>query len=51
MARYDYLIVGCGFAGFSLLRNLPRGRFETALVSPRNYFLFTPLLPSAAGQG
>ena len=40
--------MGCGFAGYSLLRSLPRGRFETALVSPRNYFLFTPLLPSAA---
>ena len=48
MRRPRLVVVGCGFAGYSLLRSLPRGRFETALVSPRNYFLFTPLLPSAA---
>lgn len=42
------VILGSGFAGFSLLRNLPAGAFDVTVVSPRNYFLFTPLLPSAA---
>ena len=48
MSRPRLVVVGCGFAGFSLLRSLPRGRFDATLISPRNYFLFTPLLPSAA---
>jgi NADH:ubiquinone reductase (non-electrogenic) len=47
-ARPRLVVVGCGFGGFSLLRSLRRDRFDVALVTPRNYFLFTPLLPSAA---
>lgn len=42
------LVLGGGFAGFSLLSKLRRDLFECVLVAPRNYFLFTPLLPSAA---
>ncbi|MGH9362737.1 MAG: FAD-dependent oxidoreductase, partial [Thermoanaerobaculia bacterium] len=41
------LVLGSGFAGFSLLSRLRRGLFDATLLSPRNYFLFTPLLPSA----
>ncbi|HVS03174.1 MAG TPA: FAD-dependent oxidoreductase [Thermoanaerobaculia bacterium] len=41
------VVLGCGFGGYSLLRALRRGAIETTLVSPRNHFLFTPLLPSA----
>lgn len=41
------VVLGCGFGGFSLLRGLRRSSWQTTLVSPRNYFLFTPLLPSA----
>lgn len=41
------VVLGCGFGGYSLLSRLsPRG-WQVTLVSPRNYFLFTPLLPSA----
>ncbi|HEX5759301.1 MAG TPA: FAD-dependent oxidoreductase [Thermoanaerobaculia bacterium] len=39
--------MGSGFAGFSLLSGLPRDLFDVTLLSPRNYFVFTPLLPSA----
>jgi len=46
--RRRLVVVGCGFGGYSLLRRLPRHLYETTLVTPRNYFLFTPLLPSAA---
>ncbi len=42
------VVLGCGFGGFSLLSNLRRSRWDVTLISPRNYFLFTPLLPSAA---
>jgi len=41
------VVLGSGFAGYSLLRGLPRDLVEATMVSPRNYFVFTPLLPSA----
>jgi NADH:ubiquinone reductase (non-electrogenic) len=47
MARPRLVILGSGFAGYSLARNLQRDQFETTIVAPRNYFVFTPLLPSA----
>jgi len=39
-------VLGTGFAAFSLLKALKRSAFDIAVVSPRNHFLFTPLLPS-----
>ncbi len=42
------VVLGCGFGGYSLLHELRRERWDATLISPRNYFLFTPLLPSAA---
>ena len=47
-SRDRLLVLGCGFGGYSLLLDLDRELYDVALVSPRNYFLFTPLLPSAA---
>ena len=47
-SRPRLLVLGSGFGGYSLISHLPRGAFDVTLVSPRNYFLFTPLLPSAA---
>ena len=35
------------FAGYSMLLRLPRELYDVTLISPRNYFLFLPLLPSA----
>ena len=43
----ELLVLGCGFGGYSLLSNLKRRSWRVTLLSPRNYFLFTPLLPSA----
>ena len=40
------LVLGTGFAAFSLLKSLNRDSFDTTVISPRNHFLFTPLLPS-----
>ena len=49
---YDVLIVGGGFGGTAAARRLEqrlRRRSErTLLVSPENFFTFTPLLPEAA---
>ncbi|HYO15524.1 MAG TPA: FAD-dependent oxidoreductase, partial [Thermoanaerobaculia bacterium] len=46
--RPKLLVLGCGFGGYSLLSRLRLKQWDAFLVSPRNYFLFTPLLPSAA---
>ena len=40
------LILGTGFASFSLVRGIDVRRYDVTVVSPRNHFLFTPLLPS-----
>ncbi|HYG60950.1 MAG TPA: FAD-dependent oxidoreductase [Thermoanaerobaculia bacterium] len=45
--RPRLLVLGCGFGGYSLLTRLRYNRWQTTLLTPRNYFLFTPLLPSA----
>jgi len=45
--RPRLVILGSGFAGYSLAKSLPKGLFDLTVVSPRNYFVFTPLLPSA----
>jgi len=40
------VVLGSGFAAFSLLRNVDYRRYNITVVSPRNHFLFSPLLPS-----
>ncbi|KAJ3276132.1 NADH:ubiquinone oxidoreductase [Terramyces sp. JEL0728] len=39
-------ILGSGWAATSFLKDLDTENFNVIMVSPRNYFLFTPLLPS-----
>ncbi|MEW6510450.1 MAG: FAD-dependent oxidoreductase [Bacteroidota bacterium] len=39
------LILGTGFGAFNLIRHIGRD-YQVTVVSPRNHFLFTPLLPS-----
>ena len=41
------VILGSGWGAVSLLKGLDRDAYEVTVISPRNYFLFTPLLPSA----
>jgi len=45
--RPRLVVLGCGFGGYSLLSRLPPDLAAATLISRRNYFLFTPLLPSA----
>jgi NADH:ubiquinone reductase (non-electrogenic) len=40
------IILGTGFAAFRFLKKIDISKFEVTVVSPRNHFLFTPLLPS-----
>lgn len=40
------LVVGTGWAGTSFLKTLDASMYDVQVISPRNYFAFTPLLPS-----
>ncbi|KAH8549252.1 hypothetical protein BGW37DRAFT_502378 [Umbelopsis sp. PMI_123] len=40
------VILGSGWASTSLLKSIDTTLYNVVIVSPRNYFLFTPLLPS-----
>jgi len=41
------VILGTGFASYSLLKRINCALYHVVVVSPRNYFLFTPLLHSS----
>ncbi|KAG0469854.1 hypothetical protein HPP92_016554 [Vanilla planifolia] len=40
------LVLGTGWGGTSFLRNIDTSLYDVQVISPRNYFAFTPLLPS-----
>ncbi|CAI5758664.1 unnamed protein product [Candida verbasci] len=44
--RKTLVILGSGWGSIPLLKNLDTTLYNVVIVSPRNYFLFTPLLPS-----
>lgn len=41
------VVLGSGWGSVSLLKHLKPGDYHVTVVSPTNYFLFTPMLPSA----
>jgi NADH:ubiquinone reductase (non-electrogenic) len=43
--RAKLVVLGTGFGAFNLVKNL-KDDYDIIVVSPRNHFLFTPLLPS-----
>ncbi|KAJ3196383.1 hypothetical protein HK101_009094 [Irineochytrium annulatum] len=42
------VILGTGWAATSILKTIDKDLYDVVVVSPSNYFLFTPLLPEAA---
>ncbi|CAM0141243.1 unnamed protein product [Umbelopsis sp. WA50703] len=42
------VVLGSGWAGFQFMKDLNRKDYQITVVSPRNYFVFTPLLASTA---
>ncbi|MDX2129331.1 MAG: FAD-dependent oxidoreductase [Chloroherpetonaceae bacterium] len=44
--KKNLIILGTGFGAYSLIKSLPSDLYQVTVISPRNYFLFTPLLPS-----
>ncbi len=45
-AKKKLVILGTGFGAFSLVKKVDTDLFDVTVISPRNHFLFTPLLPS-----
>jgi len=46
--RERVVILGSGWAGFTVARSLDTKKYQAVVVSPRSYFAFTPLLASTA---
>jgi NADH:ubiquinone reductase (non-electrogenic) len=46
LPRQKLIVLGTGFAGFSLIKSIHVKAYDVSVISPRNHFLFTPLLPS-----
>jgi NADH:ubiquinone reductase (non-electrogenic) len=44
--RTRLVILGSGFGAFSVVRDIDTRLYDVTVVSPRNHFVFTPLLPS-----
>ncbi|RYG99048.1 hypothetical protein EON65_50725 [archaeon] len=40
------LVVGAGWAGYRAAQDIDKNKYDVHVISPRNHFLFTPLLPS-----
>ncbi|KAK3356989.1 hypothetical protein B0T25DRAFT_537985 [Lasiosphaeria hispida] len=45
-SKKTLVILGTGWGSVSLLKKLDTENYNVIVISPRNYFLFTPLLPS-----
>jgi len=45
-SKKTLVVLGTGWGSVSLLKKLDTENYNVIVVSPRNYFLFTPLLPS-----
>ncbi|KAJ1675556.1 hypothetical protein EV182_001042 [Spiromyces aspiralis] len=41
------VVLGTGWGSVSVIKGLDKSTYDVCVVSPNNYFLFTPLLPSA----
>ncbi|KAG8760367.1 NADH:ubiquinone oxidoreductase [Serendipita sp. 396] len=45
-SKKTIVVLGSGWAAISMLKSLDTQEYNVIVISPRNYFLFTPLLPS-----
>ncbi|KAI4732015.1 FAD/NAD(P)-binding domain-containing protein [Aureobasidium sp. EXF-10728] len=46
--RERVVVLGSGWAGYTLARDLDPKKYQVVIVSPRSYFVFTPLLASTS---
>ena len=46
--RAKVVVLGSGWGGNKVARDLDKNAYDVQVISPANHFLFTPLLPSTA---
>ena len=46
-ARKKVVVLGTGWGAVAFIKGLDLTQYDVTIVSPRNYFTYTPLLPSA----
>lgn len=46
-AKPRLVVLGCGWGSVALLKGINPDNYHVTVISPSNYFLYTPLLPSA----
>ena len=42
------VVLGTGWGGHAFLKTIDSSRYDVTVISPRNYFLFTPMLAASA---
>ncbi|KAI9457622.1 NADH dehydrogenase, partial [Lactarius psammicola] len=47
-SKKNVVVVGSGWGSTAFLKSLDTAEYNVTVISPRNFFLFTPLLPSVA---
>jgi NADH:ubiquinone reductase (non-electrogenic) len=47
-SKKNVVVVGSGWGSTAFLKSLDTSEYNVTVISPRNFFLFTPLLPSVA---
>ncbi|KAF9004592.1 hypothetical protein BDQ17DRAFT_1354300 [Cyathus striatus] len=47
-SKKTIVVLGSGWGATSLLKNIDNEQYNIVVISPKNFFLFTPLLPSVA---
>jgi len=47
-SREKVLVLGTGWGAASFLKDIDPSKFDVTVISPRNYFLFTPMLAGAS---
>lgn len=47
-SRKKVVVLGTGWGGMNFITRIDVAKYDVTIISPRNYFAFTPLLPSVA---
>ena len=47
-AKEHFIVLGTGWGAATFLKNIDTDKFEVTVISPRNYFVFTPMLAGAS---
>lgn len=42
------IVLGTGWGAASFLKNIDTDKYDVTVISPRNYFVFTPMLAGAS---